>query len=146
MPIPGLLASLQGAVASEASWVGPTIALALIVLDIAFVIIAVVAVVTARRALRATLELERAAEAGRGLMTRVQEEVGEVIRTSQRVRFEVDRGVRRARRRLQDLDAVAEVVQEEIEETALDLAASLRTVRTGGSVVSRITRLLRGRR
>ena len=49
--------------------------------------------------------------------------------------------------RLADLDALYEVVHEEVEETALDVAARVRSVRNGAGMVSRIRRwLVRGRR
>jgi predicted nucleic acid-binding Zn-ribbon protein len=87
-------------------------------------------------------------QSGTGLATRVEGEVQEIVRTSQRIRSEVDRGLRRAKHRLAEFDAVTEVVQEEFEETALDIAATLRTVRKGRGVIGRIRRLLRrgGRR
>lgn len=146
MPILGTLMALQTGAAQPAAWVGPTMAISLAVVALSFAVIAVMAAVIGSRTLRAGRRIEEAADATRGLAVKVQDEVTELVRTSQRLRFEVDRGVRRAKRRLQDLDAVAEVVQEEIEETALDVAATLRTVRTGRGVLGRITRLLRKRR
>ncbi len=137
---------LQTGAAQPAAWVGPTMAISLAVLALSFVVIAAMAAVIGTRTLRAGRRVEEAADATRGLAVKVQDEVTELVRTSQRLRFEVDRGVRRAKRRLQDLDAVAEVVQEEIEETALDVAATLRTVRVGRGVLGRITRLLWKRR
>ena len=132
--------------AESAAWVGPTMALSLLVIATSFLVIAIVAAVLGVKALRAGRRIEAAADATRGIVVKLQDEVGEVIRTSQRIRFQVDRGVQRTQRRLEDLDAVVEVVQEELEETALDVAATLRTVRTGSGVLGRITRLLRARR
>ena len=146
MSILGTLLIFQAGATQPAAWVGPTMALSLAVVALSFAVIAIMAVVIGSRTLRAGRRIEEAADATRGLAVKVQDEVTELVRTSQRLRFEVDRGVRRAKRRLQDLDAVAEVVQEEIEETALDVAATLRTVRVGRGVLGRITRLLRKRR
>ncbi len=146
MSILGTLLILQTGATQPAAWVGPTMAISLAVVALSFAVIAIMAAVIGSRTLRAGRRIEEAADATRGLAVKVQDEVTELVRTSQRLRFEVDRGVRRAKRRLQDLDAVAEVVQEEIEETALDVAATLRTVRVGGGVLGRITRLLRKRR
>lgn len=147
-----------------AGWVGPAAALALILIAVCQVAVAVVAALMAkefsettgelteevrqiRRDIEPTLEKVReVAEAGKGLANKVETEVSEILRTSQRVRHEVDRGFRRAGRRLSDLDALAEVVQGELEETALDVAATLRTVRRGKGVLGRIRRLVRGRR
>jgi len=148
----------------QASWVGPTMAISLVVIALAFAVIAAVVAMAGRKAadaaeglrgevaeirreVRPAVEGVRAmADSGRGIAERVENEVGEVIRTSQRVRHDVERGVRKARRRLQDFDAVVEVVQEEVEETALDVAATLRTVRRGKGMIGRIRRLIRGRR
>jgi type VI protein secretion system component VasK len=146
MSILGTLLLFQAGATQPALWVGPTVAIALVVVAVACAVMATVAVVVGTRTFRAGRRIEEAADATRGLAVKVQDEVTELVRTSQRLRFEVDRGVRRAKRRLQDLDAVAEVVQEEIEETALDVAATLRTVRVGRGVLGRITRLLRKRR
>ncbi|MEK6597017.1 MAG: hypothetical protein AABY91_01690 [Gemmatimonadota bacterium] len=146
MSILGTLLIFQAGATQPAAWVGPTMALSLAVVALSFAVIAIMAAVIGSRTLRAGRRIEEAADATRGLAVKVQDEVTELVRTSQRLRFEVDRGVRRAKRRLQDLDAVAEVVQEEIEETALDVAATLRTVRVGRGVLGRITRLLRKRR
>lgn len=146
MSILGTLSIFQAGATQPAAWVGPTMAVSLAVLALSFAVIAIMAAVIGSRTLRAGRRIEEAADATRGLAAKVQDEVTELVRTSQRLRFEVDRGVRKAKRRLQDLDAVAEVVQEEIEETALDVAATLRTVRVGRGVLGRITRLLRKRR
>jgi hypothetical protein len=48
--------------------------------------------------------------------------------------------------RLADLDAVYEVLEGEIEETALDVATTLRTFRTGHGWYARMRRLMGGRR
>lgn len=146
MPILGMIVTLQSGAAQPALWVGPTVAIALVVVAVACAVVATVVVAVGTRTFRAGRRIEEAAEATHGLVSKVHDEVTELVRTSQRLRFEVDRGVRKATRRLQDLDAVAEVVQEEIEETALDVAATLRTVRVGRGVLGRITRLLRKRR
>jgi len=47
--------------------------------------------------------------------------------------------------RLQDLDALAEVVQEEVQETALSAASLLRTVRRSGMVLGAARRAMRRR-
>jgi methyl-accepting chemotaxis protein len=155
---------LPAALQTPAGWVGPTMALALVVIALVSVCSLGLAVLALKKAadgsqavarelaaLRAELEptvrdVRAMAESGRALAGRLQDEVREVVRTSQRVRHDVERGLRRARRRLADLDALAEVVQSEVEDTALDVAATLRTLRRGKGVIGRIRRLLRGRR
>jgi uncharacterized protein YoxC len=74
-------------------------------------------------------------------------EVREIIHTTRRLRRDVEKSVQRARGRLADFEAVVDVVQEEVEETALDFGAALRTVRTGAGMIGRLRRLvLPGRR
>jgi methyl-accepting chemotaxis protein len=149
----------------QAAWVGPTMAVSLVVIALAFVVIALAVAVAGRGAagamhkvskeiggLRSELEptlreLREAAQAGRGVATTIKTEADEIVRTSRQVRADLDRGLRRAKRRLSDLDALAEVMQEEVEETALDVASRVRSFRTGTSVIGRLRRLLlRGRR
>lgn len=157
-----LLAALQVA---TSGWVGPTMALSLAVIAVAFLVIAIVAVRVGREAnqagtdlvrevheLRAELEpaiqsVARLAQKGEALSDQVSQEIREVLETSRRTRFTFERGVKQATRRLQDLDALVEVVQEEVEETALDASAAMRRVRTAGGAIGLVRRLLvRGRR
>lgn len=71
----------------------------------------------------------------------------EVIVVSRRLRKSAVRGARRIEGRLEDLDALYGAVSSEVQETALDVAATLRTVRAGASALNRIKRFLgRGRR
>lgn len=140
VPAPGLLAL-------EAAWVGPVGAISLVVIALAFVVIAVAVALMGRAVASAIQALQKEIVEGRAVVTRLQHEVEEVIRTSQRVRGDLDRGLRRARHRLADLDALAEVMQEEVTDTALDVASRVRSFRTGTSVIGRLRRLfLRGRR
>jgi hypothetical protein len=44
--------------------------------------------------------------------------------------------------RLADLDSLYSVVHDEVEDTALDVAAALRTVRRGNGMLGRVRRLL----
>jgi len=159
MPNP-LTTAVLSVVVLEAGWVGPTAAVSLVIIALSFVGMALGAAVAAKAAangahklaeeikeLRQNLEptlrqLGEMAQEGRGLATKLQGEVEALIATSQRIRVDVDRGMKRAKRRLSDFDALAEVVQEEVEETALDVAARVRSFRTGTSVVGRLRRLL----
>jgi uncharacterized protein YoxC len=160
LPFPALIAA-----AVQAGWVGPTAALSLVIIALSFIAIAVTIVLAGRGTAQAVQKLSdelgemrselhgtlhsvrEVAEQGRDMAGQVREEVRAVIATSQRIRHDVERGVRRARRRLQDLDALAEVVQEEIADTALDVTATLRGVRRGAGMVTRLRRWLRrGRR
>ena len=141
-----------------AGWVPPTIALSLVFIALSFVAVAIALLLGMRRIDRQVQTLQqrlsptidavnRLAGTGEDLGGRVREEVLAVLDTSRIVRRDVTRGVRRIQGRLQDLDALYEVVHEEVQDTALDVAAKLRTFRRGTSVIGRLRRLLvRGRR
>jgi len=147
------------------SWIGPTVALSLLVIALAFVAIAVVLLrlgmraadeskklsqelAELRRDVAPTIQaLNKVAGVGEELGSKVRQEVLSLLTLSRRLRRSVRRGAGRVKERLDDLDALYEVVRGEVEETALDVAATLRTVRTGASALSRIKRLLvRGRK
>ena len=150
------------AVANLPSWIGPTIAISLVVIALAFAGMALALVAVGKNTVEllqglrkevgelreelapAIRSMKALTEEGRGLASKVQQEIQDVVRTSQRVRHDVERGVAQAKRRLTDLDALAEVVQEEIEDTALDVTAKLMAVRHGLGVVGRLRRRLAG--
>ncbi len=146
-------------------WVGPTVAISLVVIALAFAAIAAGSVMLARAAKREISEVSdklegirgdlhdamhavrRVAETGEDLSLKLKEEIQHYLATSRAIRQDVERGVRRVKTRLADLDALYEVVHEEVEDTALDVAARVRSVRHGASVVGRLRRwLVRGRR
>ncbi|MEO5800472.1 MAG: hypothetical protein ABIZ70_13195 [Gemmatimonadales bacterium] len=147
-----------------AEWIGPTVAISLALIALCFLGIAAAVALTLkeavergqslakelgelRRDLGPTLQaLNRLGTGGAEVVELAQEEVREIIYTTRRLRKDVEKSVTRARRRLADFEAVVEVVQEEVEETALDLGAALRTVRTGSGVIGRLRRLVLPRR
>src|ERR1043166_8377604 len=147
-------------VTTSAGWVGPTGAIALVVIALAFALIAAVAILLARGAasevrelsaemarLRSELSpalraLQRVADAGADLSSDVKDEVHQYLATSRVLRKDLEHGVRRLKTRLADLDALYEVVHGEVQDTALDVASRLRTVRKGVRVVSRLRRML----
>jgi len=61
------------------------------------------------------------------------------------VRTGVNALVGRVEERLQDLDALIDVLQYEVEETALDIAAAMRTTRRGTTVLRAMKRAFLGR-
>jgi hypothetical protein len=134
-------------------WVGPTVAISLVIIALAYGAIAAVVLLAVRRTARELAELRREigpaiqavngiAQTGSEIGARVKDEALAVLDTSRRLRRGAIRGARRLQGRLEDLDALYEVVHGEVENTALDVAATLRTVRTGASALSRIKRLL----
>ena len=139
-------------------WVPPTVAISLVFIALALGVIAVVVVNAIRRLGQRVDELQRRltpvmdsidrlTDSGEDLADRVKNEADRVLKTSRYLRRQTVRAARRVRGRLQDLDALYEVVSGEVEDTALDLTARLRSIRTGASFLQRIRRLLiRGRR
>jgi hypothetical protein len=146
-------------------WVGPTAAISLVFIALAFVAIAAGFVLIARAAKKEISEVSdklegirgdlhdamhavrRVAETGEDLSAKLKEEIQHYLTTSKAIRHDLERGVRRVKTRLADLDALYEVVHEEVEDTALDVAAKVRTVRTGAGMVGRLRRwLVRSRR
>jgi len=140
------------------AWIGPTVAISLVVIALAFAAIGVAVTLLARTAIREVRELReeiapaisavrRITDAGADLSGDIKQEVQEYLATSRAVRRDLERGVYEVKSRLADLDALYEVVHEEVEDTALDVAARVRAVRNGAGMVSRIRRwLVRGRR
>jgi uncharacterized protein YoxC len=151
-----MLLLLQAEIAS--GWVGPTMALSLVVIALAFLVIAAAAALAARQAAHEMRQLSRVIESlraelspalravealsgeGERLAGLVSTETEEIVRASRALREGV-------RERITSLEAVYEVLAEEVEETALEAAVTLRTFRTGASWFGMIRRLLRlGRR
>ena len=140
------------------AWIGPTVAISLVVIALAFAAIGAAVTLLARTAIREVRELReevapaisavrRITDAGADLSGDIKQEVQEYLATSRAVRRDLERGVYEVKSRLADLDALYEVVHEEVEDTALDVAARVRAVRNGAGMVSRIRRwLVRGRR
>ncbi|MGD2136488.1 MAG: hypothetical protein PVF27_10020 [Gemmatimonadales bacterium] len=87
------------------------------------------------------------AEDASKVVASVRSEVGAVLDTSHDVRDRLNGLVGRVEERLEDLDALVDVLHYEVEETALDVAAALRTTRRGASVLRTMKRafLKRGR-
>jgi len=146
-------------------WVGPTAAISLVVIALAFAAIAAGSVMLARAAKKEISEVSdklegirsdlhdamhavrRVAETGEDLSIKLKEEIQHYLATSRAIRQDVERGVRKVKGRLADLDALYEVVHEEVEDTALDVAARVRSVRQGAGMVGRLRRwLVRARR
>ena len=74
------------------------------------------------------------------LVTTVRSEVDGFAGTSRSLRTQVEHAATSVEGRLRDLEALLDVVQDEVEDTALDFAAALRTTRRGGGVIRRMRR------
>jgi hypothetical protein len=147
-------------VADSPGWVGPTMAISLAVIALSLLGMAVVVGVSALRLAGETkkvstlvqglqddvqqtlVAVRRLTEQAQDLMVLVRHEAGAFAQTSQRVRRKVVRGLDRVEERLADLETLYDVVHDEVEDTALDVAAALRSARQGNGVIGRVRRLL----
>ena len=132
------------------TWVG-------VVSAISLVIIALAALVSAAAIAAAALGIRTAVRALKGfagpaiadvrqLIASIKTEADALVGTSRDVRQRIVRAADAAEDRLTDLDSLAEVMQQELEETALDAAATMRNVRRGLSVWRWSRKLLKGKK
>ena len=82
----------------------------------------------------------------RQLIGSIKIEADALVGTSRDVRHRIVRAADAAEERLTALDTLAEVMQEELEETAVDAAATMRDVRRGLSVWKFGRNLLKGKK
>lgn len=152
------LAMLQ--VAAQPGWVGPTMAISLAIIALCFLGMATAMAVAALRMARevkrvatvvnglqddATQTLKavrRLTEQGQDLMVVVRNEAGAFAQSGRRVRRKLMRGVDRMEDKLADLETLYDLVHGEVEDAALDVAATLRSVRRGNGVLGRVRRLI----
>ncbi len=141
-------------------WVGPTMAISLAVLALSFLGMAIaVAVAVFRltdqvkkigtlvdglqddiaRTLKGVRNLSEQAE---DVMVLVRHEAGAFSQTARRLRRKIVRGADRIEAKLEDLETLYDVVHSEVESTALDLAAGLRSLRRGNGMLGRVRRIL----
>ncbi len=134
----------------SASWVGPTVAIALVVIAASFLVMGTAAVALAiglrRMSREARTKLTALTADARTATARLRGELDGYADLATETRLKLRRGVDAVENRLQDLDALVEVLQEEAEETALDVAAMVRTVRRSGRVLGIARKALRKRR
>jgi len=121
------------------TWTAVVGALSLLALALSAIVIAASAVATAlgvRLFLRVVRDLAGPAVGDvRALLASIRTEAEGLVGTSRALRERIVRAADAAEARLNDLDAVVEVVQQEVESTAVDVAATLRTVRRGVSLL-----------
>ena len=152
------LALLQ--VGSTPEWVGPTVAISLAVLALSFLAMAIAVGVAAFKVasevkkvgtmvdglqddIQRTLKgVRRLTEQAQDVMVLVRHEAGAFAQTARRLRRKTVRAVDRIEAKLQDLETLYDVVHDEIEGTALDVAASLRSLRRGNGMLGRVRRIL----
>jgi hypothetical protein len=152
------LALLQAAATPE--WVGPTVAISLVVIAVTVVGVAAVQAYTALRLVGEARKLSamirgyqedvaqtiagarRLADQGQDLLVLVRQEIGAFTQTSRRIRRKLVRGVDNVEAKLADLETLYDLVHEEVEDTALDVAAALRTSREGNGMLGRVRRMI----
>jgi len=153
-----MLALVQ--VAASPTWVGPTMAISLAVIALSILCAGVaVGIVVLRlsgqvKKMGAVVEglqddvtegvtsIRRLIEQGQDLMVLVRHEAGAFAQTSRRLRRKVIKGVDRVEGKLSDLETLYDLVHDEVEDTALDVAAALRSARRGNGMLGRVRRLL----
>jgi len=149
----GTMLLLQDTVIRVAGWVGPTVAIALVIIAGSFAVIATVVFAAAKSAADQIARIGRSVDdlrkdlapaldsvhhlgdEARQLAARVGDEAEDVVEASRALRLKV-------KDRLIDLEAVYDVLESEIEETALDIATTLRSFRTRASWYRWVRRLL----
>jgi uncharacterized protein YoxC len=159
-----VLANLLQTQVTMPAWVGTVTAISLIVIALSFVAVAVGILLAIRASSKqlslishvltgldddlipAFRSLREVAEKSKGIVEVFRTEADAIVHTSRRLRRRVRDGADRVEERLQDLDALYEVVHEELEDAALDAATLVRSVRTGTGVFNTIRRFLPGAR
>ena len=133
----------------EPAWVGPTLAISVAIIAVVAVFVNLMLMVTSRATLRRLNELGEiltpVSKDVAGITSKVRHEVDEFVALSVTLRKRVEGTAELVEDRLVDLDALLGVVYDEVETTALDLAAGLRTLRRGPSLVKKVRRALRRR-
>ncbi len=131
-------------------WVGPTVAISLVVIALsigAFAFAMIFGMLEVRRMMHSLSErLHRITDEAHAMTTRVKGEIEGFADLSTETRRKLRHGIDTVEERLQDLDALVEVMQEEAQETALDVAAFVRTARHAGGVLGVARKALRRRR
>jgi len=132
------------------TWVGVVSALSLAIIALAAVVLAVSSVISVLRMHGFVRVLEEMAGPAiddvRQLIGAIKGEADALVGTSREIRERIVRAADAAERRLSDLDALVEVVQDEVEDTVLDTAATLKNVRRGLSLWQWGRNVLKGRK
>jgi hypothetical protein len=86
--------------------------------------------------------VRRLTDQGQDMLVIARQEVGAFTQTSRRIRRKLVRGVDSIEAKLADLETLYDLVHDEVEDTALDVAAALRTSRQGNGMLGKVRRLL----
>lgn len=152
------LALLQ--VGTTPDWVGPTVAISLAVLALSVVGMAIALAIAGLRVAaqakkigtlvdgfqddiaRTLKAVQSLTEQAQEVMVVVRHEAGAFAQTARRLRRKTVRAVDRIEAKLEDLETLYDVIHDEVEGTALDVAAALRTLRRGNGMLGKVRRML----
>jgi threonine dehydrogenase-like Zn-dependent dehydrogenase len=147
-------------VGATPDWVGPTAAISLVVIAVSILGVAGVLAYAALRILGETRKVStmiqgyqedvaqtlanarRLTDQGQDMLVVLRQEVGAFTQTSRRIRRKLVRGVDNVETKLADLETLYDLLHDEVEDTALDVAAALRTSRQGNGMLGRVRRML----
>jgi threonine dehydrogenase-like Zn-dependent dehydrogenase len=147
-------------VGATPDWVGPTAAISLVVIAVSILGVAGVLAYAALRILGETRKVStmiqgyqedvaqtlanarRLTDQGQDMLVLLRQEVGAFTQTSRRIRRKLVRGVDNVETKLADLETLYDLLHDEVEDTALDVAAALRTSRQGNGMLGRVRRML----
>jgi len=153
-----ILALMQ--VGTAPDWVGPTVAISLAILALSFLGMAIAVAVAAFKLteqikkvgtlvdglqddIARTLKgVRNLSEQAQDVMVLVRQETGAFAQTARRLRRKMVRGADQIEAKLEELETLYDVVHSEVESTALDVAAALRSVRRGSGMLGRVRRIL----
>lgn len=132
------------------TWVGVVSAISLMIIALAAVALSVALTAAAlgiRSAVKALRVIAGPAIADvRLLISNIKTEADALVGTSRDIRHRIVGAADAAEERLTALDSLAEVMQEELEEAAVDAAATMREVRRGLSVWRWGSKFLKGKK
>jgi threonine dehydrogenase-like Zn-dependent dehydrogenase len=147
-------------VGATPDWVGPTAAISLVVIAVSILGVAGVLAYAALRILGETRKVStmiqgyqedvaqtlanarRLTDQGQDMLVLLRQEVGAFTQTSRRIRRKLVRGVDNVETKLADLETLYDLLHDEVEDTALDVAAALRTSRQGNGMLGRVRRMI----
>ena len=127
-------------------WIAPTIALSLVVIAVSFLVMGGVALFIGLALRRQSAALRAFTSDARAVTMRLKGELEGFADLSADARFRLQGAIESVDGRLRDLDALVEVIQGEAEDTALDVASFVRTVRQTGGIIGAARRKLKRRR
>ena len=131
-------------------WVPPTVAISLMLIALSFLVIGWVALsiglAIKKETSKAKKQLAVVAADAKNVLQRLKSEAEGFADLSADARGRLKGAIDTVDGRLKDLDALVEVLQEEVEETAMDVAAMVRTVRRTGGILGAARRAVSRRR